>query len=86
MKMKHLTLEDRKQIPSGVEEGLSKAAIAHTIGKDPTTVAKEITRHRALTPATISTILYCVQNSRNAHVPDVPVPNIVLLMSSSPVS
>lgn len=50
MKMKHLTLEERKLIQSGIEEGLSKTAIARTIGKDPTTVSKEILRHRTLKP------------------------------------
>lgn len=50
MKMKHLTLEDRKQIQSGIENGLSKTAIARTICKDPTTVSKEILRHRTLKP------------------------------------
>lgn len=50
MKMKHLTLEERKLIQSGIEEGFSKAAIARTIGKDPTTVSKEILRHRTLKP------------------------------------
>ncbi len=50
MKMKHLTLDDRIQIQSGIEKALSKTAIARTIGKDPTTVAKEIARHRTLKP------------------------------------
>lgn len=50
MKMKHLTLEDRKQIQSGIEEALSKTAIARTIDKDPSTVAKNIIRHRTIKP------------------------------------
>jgi IS30 family transposase len=42
----HLTLEERKIIQAGVENGSTKAAIARTIGKDATTVAKEIMKHR----------------------------------------
>lgn len=50
MKMKHLTLEDRKQIQSGIESGQSKTAIARSVGKHPSTVSKEIIRHRTLKP------------------------------------
>ena len=42
----HLTLNERKIIQTGIENRSSKAAIAKTIGKDPTTVAKEIRLHR----------------------------------------
>ena len=48
MKAKHLTLEDRKAIQEGIEKRLSKTAIAKSISKDPTTVAKEIRRHRTV--------------------------------------
>lgn len=48
MKAKHLTLEDRKAIQSGIENRLSKTAIARSISKDPTTVAKEIKKHRTI--------------------------------------
>lgn len=46
MKAKHLTLDDRKAIQEGIEKRLSKTAIAKSISKDPTTVAKEIKLHR----------------------------------------
>ena len=46
MKSKHLTLDQRKAIQDGIENRLSKTAIARLIGKDPSTVAKEITAHR----------------------------------------
>lgn len=42
----HLTLQDRQIIQKGIESRSSKTAIAKTIGKDPTTVAKEIRKHR----------------------------------------
>ena len=46
----HLTLENRKVIQCGIENSSTKADIARTIGKDPTTVAKEIRLHRTLKP------------------------------------
>ena len=47
MKGKHLTLEDRIKIQEGIENGKSKVDIAKTIGKDPSTVGKEIKARRA---------------------------------------
>jgi len=46
----HLTLNERKIIQAGIESGSTKADIARTIGKDATTVAKEIRRHRIIKP------------------------------------
>jgi len=46
----HLTLNERKIIQAGIENGSTKADIARTIGKDSTTVAKEIRKHRKLKP------------------------------------
>lgn len=42
----HLTLEERQIIEAGITNGSTKSAIAKTIGKDATTVAKEIRKHR----------------------------------------
>ena len=46
----HLTLEERKIIQAGIENNSTKASIARTIGKDATTIAKEIRKHRTLKP------------------------------------
>lgn len=46
----HLTLDERKIIQTGIENRSTKISIANTIGKDPTTVAKEIRKHRLLHP------------------------------------
>lgn len=43
---KHLTLEERRIILKGIEAGADKAAIARTIGKDKSTIGKEIKKHR----------------------------------------
>lgn len=45
----HLTLAERLIILTGITNGSTKAAIAQTIGKDKSTVGKEIKLHRALT-------------------------------------
>ena len=50
MKGTHLSLEDRKKIQEGIENELTKVEIAKNIGKDPTTVSKEIKNRRKLKP------------------------------------
>lgn len=50
MKNSHLTLEDRRKIQDGIEKELTKVEIAKNIGKDPTTVSKEIRNRRKLKP------------------------------------
>lgn len=45
----HLTLDERRIIFTGIVNGSTKAAIAQTIGKDKSTVGKEIKLHRTLT-------------------------------------
>ena len=50
MKAKHLTLEDRKMIQQCIEDRLSKTDAGRKLGKDPSTIAKEIKRHRTLKP------------------------------------
>ncbi len=44
----HLTLEERRIILKGIINGSTKAAIAKTIGKDKSTIGKEIKAHRVL--------------------------------------
>lgn len=45
----HLTLVERRIILTGIINGSTKTAIAQTIGKDKSTVGKEIKLHRSLT-------------------------------------
>ena len=47
-KGKHLTLEERKIIETGIQHGSTKTAIALNIGKDNSTIGKEIKEHRTL--------------------------------------
>ena len=44
----HLTIEERTIIETGIRNGSTKTAIARTIGKDNSTVGKEIKLHRKL--------------------------------------
>ncbi len=44
-KNKHLTLEDRMEIQGSLDHGLTFKAIGHRIGKDQTTISKEVKRH-----------------------------------------
>ena len=47
-KYSHLTLDERRIILTGITNGSTKAAIAKAIGKDKSTVGKEIKAHRFL--------------------------------------
>jgi len=42
----HLTLEDREIIAEGISEGLTLRDIAITVGKDPTSISREVKRYR----------------------------------------
>lgn len=44
----HLTMEERNIIKTGIENGSSKVAIANTLGKEKSTIGKEIKLHRTL--------------------------------------
>ena len=46
----HLTLSERIIIETGITNRSTKVAIAKTIGKDPSTIAKEIRKHRIVKP------------------------------------
>ena len=44
----HMSLSDRQIIETGIANGSSKKSIADTIGKDKSTVTREIRNHRIL--------------------------------------
>ena len=44
----HLTLDERRIILTGIKNGSTKTAIARTLGKDKSTIGKEIKLHRTL--------------------------------------
>lgn len=45
----HLTLDERRIIATGITNGSTKTAIAQTLGKEKSTIGKEIKLHRKLT-------------------------------------
>ncbi|WP_027629533.1 helix-turn-helix domain-containing protein, partial [Ruminiclostridium cellobioparum] len=47
---KHLTLDNRVFIEKSLDNKLPFKEIAKYLCKDPTTISKEVKRHRALTP------------------------------------
>lgn len=48
-KNSHMSYSDRQIIEIGIENGSTKQAIATILGKDKSTIGKEITLHRVLT-------------------------------------
>ncbi len=48
---KHLTNDNRQDIQDGLNNGCSFKQIARRIGKDPTTVSKEVKKHMEIRPA-----------------------------------
>jgi len=51
-KQKHLRLEDRIEIQSGLDRGMTFKAIAARVGKDQTTISKEVKKHIVVNPST----------------------------------
>ena len=49
-KQKHLTLEDRIDIQTGISQQETFRSIAEKMGKDPSTISKEIKRNRIIHP------------------------------------
>jgi len=47
-KNSHMSYSDRQIIETGIENGSTKQAIATTLGKDKSTIGKEIKLHRVL--------------------------------------
>ena len=48
MASRHFTLDDRQQIYEGICKGLSIRTIAHNLGVSPSTVSRELEKHRIL--------------------------------------
>lgn len=69
MKAKHLTLDDRKLIQQGIENRCSKTSIANDLGKDPSTIAKEIKHHRSLKPRNRFNSPVICSNFKSCKVP-----------------
>ncbi len=68
MKNKHLTLSDRNDIQIGIEQLKPFSAIAAKLGKDPSTISKEVRRNRVikrtLVPPIVRPALYSKDSLR----------------------
>jgi len=53
MKNKHLSLDDRIEIQSCLDRGMTFKAIAKRVGKDQTTISKEVKKHIAKSPSDV---------------------------------
>ena len=64
MKQKHMTKEMRERVEKGIREGESLKEIAHAIDKDPTTISKEVLKHRSdAVPQAVLWILILASNA-----------------------
>jgi len=64
----HLTLEDRIEIQTCLQKGMSFKAIGRRIGKDPTTVSKEVKKHFCANPHSVK----CVDSKGEAVLQSCP--------------
>ena len=67
-KNKHLTLEDRNTIQQCLDHGMVFKAIAAQIGKDPTTVSKEVKKHLEFTTTELFIAIRVARNCRRPFV------------------
>lgn len=52
---KHMTLDNRIEIQSCLDHGMTFKAIAKRISKDPTTISKEVKKQLKLKPISVTT-------------------------------
>ena len=53
---KHMSLDDRIEIQSCLDHGMTFKAIAKRISKDPTTISKEVKKHLRLKPISVTSL------------------------------
>ena len=68
-KNKHLTLEDRTEIQQCLDHGMTFKDTARRIGKDPTTVSREVKKHLSFTA---SKVIHCDRNGNEVSPPVCP--------------
>lgn len=68
-KRKHLTLADRIQIERGLDSNKNFTEIGKEIGKDPTTVSKEVRKHIKVKEALFSRAGPPLTEVRTADIP-----------------
>ena len=71
-KNKHMSLDNRLEIQSGLDHDMSFKAIARRIGKDPTTISKEVKKHLVVRPPPVSKT-----SLEGVPVEDKPCPSLI---------
>ena len=74
----HMSSEERRIIQTGIENGSTKTAIAQTIGKDDSTVGKEIKNHRikqATKTYPIDCALFAKCKNKNTYICNINCPS-----------
>lgn len=72
MKNKHLTLKERETIEAGLKEGRTFKDIAFDVGKDPTTISKEVLRHVIVSPTSVTRV-----DGQGRPIPAAPCPKLL---------
>ena len=67
IKLKHLTEDDRARIAKLLSEGLRFSRIGAIIGKDPTTIAKEVKARRYKKESAYKPKHSCVKAGKTPH-------------------
>jgi len=68
-KNKHMTYDDRREIMECLDKGMTFKAIAKRIGKDPTTVSKEIKKHLTIVETNIKSKKFDGTPIEECHCP-----------------
>ena len=76
MSNKHLTYDDRLTIQAGLQQGLKIAQIAKNIGKDRSTVGREIKAHRRLVATSKGN--NCIHHRNCTRIPNCRSVNILV--------
>jgi IS30 family transposase len=69
---KHMTLDDRQEIMECLDKEMTFKAIGRRIGKDPTTVSKEVKKHLAVQPLSVKR-----SKSDGSPIEDKPCPSLL---------
>ena len=64
---KHMTMDQRIIIEKGLDQGSSIRSIALQLGKDPTTISKEIKKHRTKSLPPLQVVVWIGPNKGRLH-------------------
>jgi len=68
-KNKHLTVDDRQEIMECLDKNMTFKDIARRVGKDPTTISKEVKKHLTVTDTTVATTKLDGESAKERRCP-----------------